>query len=144
MGRPDIRVQPNWRRRRGEAYVPRGRSGRAGFVTRSTALRWVLLALVGLLVAVAVAVLASKLTSQRIGLSSEPLEAGQSLAPAGRGSGDGDGRHPSGGHPESTTTTTTATAPPTTTTTAGPPVTVTTTAGDSGSDAEGGGTSDDD
>ncbi|MFI5122062.1 MAG: hypothetical protein ACHQJ5_04145 [Vicinamibacteria bacterium] len=109
-------------------------------MTRSTALRWVLLALAGLLVAVAVAVLASKLTSQRIGLSSEPLEAGKSLAPAARGSGDGDGRHPSGGHAESTTTTATAT----TTTTAGPPDSVTTTADDSGSEAEGEGTSGDD
>jgi hypothetical protein len=43
--------------------------------------RWILLALAGLLVAVAVAVAASKVTSQRIGLASEPLQAGQELAP---------------------------------------------------------------
>ncbi len=53
----------------------------AGPMKVPTALRWALIALAGLLIAVAVAVLASKLTSQRIGLSSEPLEAGQSLAP---------------------------------------------------------------
>ena len=42
--------------------------------------RWIFLALAGLLVALAVAVAASTLTSQRIGLASEPLQAGQDLA----------------------------------------------------------------
>ena len=45
------------------------------------ALTWTLLALLGLLVAVAVGIAASDLTSRRIGLSSEPIRAGDALAP---------------------------------------------------------------
>ena len=47
-----------------------------------SSVRWLLLALAGLAVALAVALAASKLVSQRIGLVSEPLRAGESLAPA--------------------------------------------------------------
>ena len=44
-------------------------------------LLWTLLALAGLLVAVAVTTAATSLTSQRVGLQAEPLDAGESLAP---------------------------------------------------------------
>jgi hypothetical protein len=42
---------------------------------------WTLLAVLGLLVAIAVGIAASELTSRRIGLSSEPIRAGDALAP---------------------------------------------------------------
>lgn len=107
-----------------------------------TALRWVLIALAGLLIAVAVAVLASKLTSQQIGLSSEPLEAGQSLAPPKHGPRDNDGRGHSGDNAQPPTTT--ATAPPQTTTSGTAPSVSSTTADDAGAEAGGEGSSDDD
>src|SRR5688572_31294433 len=44
-------------------------------------LLWTLLALAGLLVAVGVTTAATSLTSQRVGLQAEPLDAGESLAP---------------------------------------------------------------
>jgi hypothetical protein len=44
-------------------------------------LLWTALAFVGLLVAVAVTTAATSLTSQRVGLQAEPLDAGESLAP---------------------------------------------------------------
>jgi hypothetical protein len=50
----------------------------------SSGLRWVLLALVGLLVAGAVAFLAIRTVSERIGISSEPPTAGSALAPGTR------------------------------------------------------------
>jgi hypothetical protein len=43
---------------------------------------WVALALLGLVVAAGVSLAASRLSSQHIGLSSEPLTAGEQLAPA--------------------------------------------------------------
>ena len=103
----------------------------------SPTVRWVLLALAGLLVAVAVAVIAAHLTSQRIGLASEPVQAGRSLAPPAPRERHGDshaGDKPShrGGSPtsaEPTTTTppaTTTTAPPVTTTAPAPPPETTT------------------
>ncbi len=49
-------------------------------MTRST-LRWPALALIGLLVAASVAFLAIRAVSVRIGISSEPVSAGKSLAP---------------------------------------------------------------
>ncbi|HWA52533.1 MAG TPA: hypothetical protein VG816_00015 [Solirubrobacterales bacterium] len=48
----------------------------------STAVRWTGLALLGILVAAAVSVAASRLASQQIGLASEPISAGDALAPA--------------------------------------------------------------
>jgi hypothetical protein len=93
-------------------------------VTVPTAVRWVLLAVVGLLIAVAVAVLASKLTSQRIGLASEPLDAGKILAPPERRSGGRGANAPAGdGHDKTSTaiTTTTTTAATTTAPTTTPP-----------------------
>lgn len=47
----------------------------------SASVRWALFAAVGLLVAVAVAVLATQLVSQKIGITSEPVSAGESLSP---------------------------------------------------------------
>jgi hypothetical protein len=44
-------------------------------------IRWVLIALLGLAVAALVSLSASDLTSQPVGLSSEPLTAGDQLAP---------------------------------------------------------------
>ena len=44
-------------------------------------LLWLALAIVGLLVAVGVTTAATNLTSQRVGLSAEPLDAGDQLAP---------------------------------------------------------------
>lgn len=45
-------------------------------------LRWAGLALLGILIAAAVSVAASRLASQQIGLASEPISAGDALAPA--------------------------------------------------------------
>ena len=50
-------------------------------MTSNPTIKWVALALVGLLIAAAVAVLGSSLASRQIGLSSEPLRAGDALAP---------------------------------------------------------------
>ena len=49
---------------------------------RGSILRWAAMALAGLVVAAAVALAASHLVSQRIGLDSQPLNAGRELAPA--------------------------------------------------------------
>ena len=48
---------------------------------RSPSFRWGVFAAIGLLVAVAVALLATQLVSEKIGISSEPVSAGESLAP---------------------------------------------------------------
>ena len=56
-------------------------------------LLWTVLALAGLLVAVAVTMAATSLTSQRVGLQAEPLDAGEALAPREdreQPAGDGD------------------------------------------------------
>lgn len=45
------------------------------------AMRWFGLALLGLLIAAAVSIAASRLASQQIGLASEPVTAGDALAP---------------------------------------------------------------
>ncbi len=63
-------------------------------------LRWILLALLGLAVAAGVALAASQLASRQIGIASESVSAGDSLAPpitspAGAG-GEGGGEKPSG------------------------------------------------
>jgi len=47
-----------------------------------TVVRWVGLALLGIVVAAAVAIAASRLASQQIGLASQPVSAGDALAPA--------------------------------------------------------------
>ena len=48
----------------------------------ASSLRWPLLALLGLLVAAAIAFLATRTVSTDIGISSEPPNAGQALSPA--------------------------------------------------------------
>jgi outer membrane biosynthesis protein TonB len=50
-------------------------------MTRKATVKWVALALVGLLIAGGVAVAGSRLVSRQIGLSSEPIRAGDALAP---------------------------------------------------------------
>lgn len=88
-------------------------------------LRWTALALLGLAIAAGVAFAASKLVSQRIGLASQPLNAGKELAPPESTPRPGDGGR---------ATTSTATQEPPTTTVA-PPSTVTTAPPASGSGA---------
>jgi hypothetical protein len=44
--------------------------------------RWILLALAGLAIAIGLAIAAANLTSQQIGIASESVSAGDSLAPA--------------------------------------------------------------
>ncbi len=48
---------------------------------RSTTLKWIGLALLGIVIAAGVAVAASSLASHQIGLASEPISAGDALAP---------------------------------------------------------------
>ncbi len=82
----------------------------------SPTVKWVLLALVGLAIAIGVAVAAANLTSQQIGIASESVSAGDALAPAlhvpGEGKTQGEGRDRGG--PEKPTTTGSA-EPPTAT-----------------------------
>jgi hypothetical protein len=84
---------------------------------RLTAVRWIALALAGLVVAAGVSLAASQLVSERIGLAAEPVSAGKELAPTEQGQGrdthgsDGDNT----GASTSTTQTTTAPTAPTTT-----------------------------
>jgi len=47
---------------------------------------WILLAVLGLVVAAGVTAAAGRLSTQHVGLSSEPLSAGERLAPAAGGS----------------------------------------------------------
>jgi hypothetical protein len=77
-----------------------------------TSLRWIALALLGLVIAGAVALAAGRLASQQIGIASESVSAGDSLAPpvtsVGRPRGEDRGKEgtdqPAEGeeHPEST------------------------------------------
>jgi hypothetical protein len=75
-------------------------------------LRWLGLALLGILVAAAVSIAASRLASQQIGLASQPISAGDALAPAVRQRPAG--RHP-GRHPGTPRTARKPTSPPPTT-----------------------------
>jgi hypothetical protein len=117
-------------------------------------MKWVGLALIGLLIAAAVAIAASRLASQQIGLASEPISAGDALAPAV--ASPHAGRRPRKGHrhsfgaptPTTSTPTTTAGPQPTTTTepapTEIPPVPTESQAheDDSGGEGHGGGADD--
>jgi hypothetical protein len=51
-------------------------------VSLSATAKWVLLALAGLAIAIAIAIVAANLTSQQIGIASESVSAGDALAPA--------------------------------------------------------------
>lgn len=83
--------------------------------------KWIGLALLGLAIAAAVAIAASHLTSQQIGLASESITAGDKLAPAVRSTKSGKGPA-NRSHTGTTPATTTPASPPTTTVT--PPPTV--------------------
>lgn len=106
---------------------------------RATTFRWVGLALLGIVIAAAVAVAASSLVSRQIGLSSESISAGDTLAPAfakPKGSGK-PYRTPKPAPSAPTTTTTTAPPEPTVTTpaeTPEPPVTPSQEGGDGSGD----------
>jgi hypothetical protein len=60
-----------------------------------SSLRWIGLALLGILIAAAISVAASRLASQQIGLDSQPISAGDALAPAGNSAEP----HPRATHP---------------------------------------------
>ncbi|HEY7255718.1 MAG TPA: hypothetical protein VH476_03455, partial [Solirubrobacterales bacterium] len=53
-------------------------------MTLPATLRWAGLALLGIVIAAGISVAASRLASRQIGLASEPISAGDSLAPAAR------------------------------------------------------------
>jgi len=98
-------------------------------MTFPATLKWVLLALLGIAVAAAVAITASNLASRQIGLASEPITAGDALAPAtGAGGGSG-GSHGSShrpgrdAEPPATATTAPEAEPTTPETTTPPPAT---------------------
>ena len=96
-------------------------------------IRWVALALLGLLIAAGVSIAASSLASQQIGLASEPISAGDALAPAVRAHAKSHRHRPPTRHGEKNPSATTApsaayppavtTAPPPPTSTAPPPTT---------------------
>jgi len=90
----------------------------------STTMRWVGLALLGVLIAVGVAVAASGLVSQQIGLASEPITAGDALAPAARSrpAHEAGGKHEVPAAKAPPPTTTTGPAPTTTEPQPAPPV----------------------
>jgi hypothetical protein len=66
-------------------------------------IKWVGLALVGLLVAAGVAIAASNLASRQIGLASEPISAGDALAPAASPDRGHDSQGSGHGHGDRTT-----------------------------------------
>jgi hypothetical protein len=81
----------------------------------STTMRWVGLALLGVAIAVGVSIAASGLVSQQIGLASEPITAGDALAPH---AAVGAKRHQESGHKTPSKKTPTPHALPPATTTA--------------------------
>jgi hypothetical protein len=83
----------------------------------SQASRWIVLAVAGLAVAVAVGIAAAQLTSERIGLASEPMKSGEALAPKPAQQGGGNGEDGSGHGSDHETTSTSTTHPPAPTTT---------------------------
>lgn len=60
--------------------------------------KWVLLALLGLAIAIGVAIAAANLTSQQIGIASESVSAGDALAPALSVPGEGKPQQGGGDH----------------------------------------------
>jgi hypothetical protein len=78
--------------------------------------KWVLLALVGLAIAIGVAIAAANLTSQQIGIASESVSAGDALAPKLKVPGEGKpGAQGGDHHGPAEETTAVPTEPPTTT-----------------------------
>lgn len=61
-------------------------------------MRWLALALLGILIAAAISIAASRLASQQIGLASQPISAGDALAPSAKEETRGSGavRHRTG------------------------------------------------
>ena len=105
--------------------------------------KWIGLALLGLAIAAAVAIAASHLTSQQIGLASESITAGDKLAPAVR-STDAGKRSAHRSHTGTTPAPTTPASPPATvtpSTTVPPPVTTVPPPSSDSSDDHGGGSS---
>lgn len=88
-------------------------------MSSTATLKWIGLALLGIAIAAAVAIAASGLVSRQIGLASEPISAGEDLAPAVRPSRERepsrDDRGGGGRPPSSSTSPPTVTAPPGTT-----------------------------
>jgi len=82
------------------------------------ALRWLGLALLGLLAAAAISIAAGRLAGRQIGLASQPISAGDALAPRTAQKPDRPGRkrHNAGRHTTTTTPATTSPPPATTTT----------------------------
>jgi len=77
--------------------------------------KWVLLALVGLAIAIGVAIAGANLASRQIGIASESVSAGNALAPALQAPADNGPQNqppPDTTAPETTTTTTEETPPP--------------------------------
>lgn len=74
-------------------------------------IKWVGLALAGLLVAAGVAIAASNLASQQIGLASEPISAGDALAPAASPNRGHSSQNSGHGHGDRTTPTAPTTTP---------------------------------
>ncbi|MGN6587653.1 MAG: hypothetical protein ACTHKT_09320 [Solirubrobacterales bacterium] len=84
-------------------------------------MKWVALALVGLAIAVGVAIAAANLTSQQIGIASESVSAGDALAPSLHVPGETPGRGGNQEAPSKEGTTTLPAEPPATTTEEEPP-----------------------
>jgi hypothetical protein len=99
-------------------------------------LKWIGLALLGILIAAAVAIAASRLASQQIGLASEPISAGNALAPQLTRSGRQGANRPAA--TTSVPPTTTATPEPAPTETQPTPTTDRRSHGEGGDDHGGG------
>jgi hypothetical protein len=106
--------------------------------------RWIALALLGIAIAAGVSIAASRLASQQIGLSSQPISAGDALVPHAPPRRSNHGKHP-----QKTPTTRTTTAPTTTVPTLPVPAPTTTAPttptgpSRSGGEGDGGGGADD-
>ncbi len=74
-------------------------------------LKWIGLALLGILIAAAVAVAASRLASRQIGLASEPISAGDALAPHTARPGPASNRRNANRTPAATTSVPSTTTP---------------------------------
>ena len=77
----------------------------------ATSVRWAVFAVVGLLVAVVVALLATHLVSEKIGIAAEPVSAGESLVPERADHRARPGRRHSSRPTPTTASTSTAPAP---------------------------------
>jgi hypothetical protein len=80
-------------------------------MTSTATMRWLGLALLGIAVAAGVAIAASNLAGQQIGLSSEPISAGDALAPVASSHEGHGSTHPGAGRGKAVPTTPTTPAP---------------------------------